>query len=391
MSIRKKLTILMLAIGLLPTAVIGAVSFATTSNELSTKTTEQLVSSVSKQEQKISGLLQLRQEDVSTLTNRFDLQSALGQYLSTGNESDRATLDTIIADNKTQTPDIQSITITDLNGRVLATTVDENRGKTLKPDDYYIPPNSSANITISEDENDSIDKLNITTQLSVNKKASGIIKVVFRIDDIVAAVQDYTGLGATGETVVASKDKAGNSISLFPLRFDTDAALTKSLNSLGLFDPTDTTKTVVDYRGKKVLVAPRTVGFADWVIATKIDLDEALAPIIQLRNTLIITLILSSVVIMLIAVWLTEFFTKPILYIANAAQLIGKGDFSARVNLKRNDEIGILGSSINTMGASLKDFVAHIETERNQLEVILNSATESILAIDKQGTVLIAN
>jgi PAS domain S-box-containing protein len=391
MSIRQKLTILMLAIGLVPTLVVSATGYLTTSNDLHTKTTDQLVSTAVKQEQKITGLLQQRQEDVTTLTNRFDLQSALGQYLATGENSDRDVMSTILQDRKAQTTEIQSVTITDLDGKVIASTLDSNVGKTLPLGDLYKSGEEST-VSVREDSRDNIDKLYITTNISVNKKDVGVIVAVFRIDDIVAAVQDYTGLGSTGETVVAYKDDEGHAISLFPLRFDTDAALSKDLDSMHLFDVLTTTpRTTTDYRGHEVIVAPRTIGFANWVLATKIDTDEALASILQLRNSLISLLIFSSAAVFVIALWLTRSFTQPILYLAEVAQRIGKGDFETRVNLKRGDEIGVLGDSINTMGVSLKDFVSHVEAQRNRLEIILNTTAESILAIDKEGTILITN
>ncbi len=391
MSIRQKLTVLMLAIGLVPTLVVSATGYLTTSNDLRTKTTDQLVSTAVKQEQKITGLLQQRQEDVTTLTNRFDLQSALGQYLGTGKASDRAAISAILQDRKAQTTEIQSVTITDTTGKVIATTLDSNVGRTLPITDLYKSTEEST-VTVREDTSDNIDKLYITTNLSVNKKDVGVLVAVFRIDDIVAAVQDYTGLGSTGETVVAYKDAEGHAVSLFPLRFNTDAALTKNLDSLHLFDAsTETSQTAIDYRGDEVIVAPRTIGFANWVLATKIDTAEALASIIQLRNSLITILIFSSVAVFVIALWLTRSFTQPILYLAEIAQRIGKGDFGTRVSLRRGDEIGVLGDSINTMGVSLKDFVSHVEAQRNRLEVILNTTAESILAIDKEGTILITN
>lgn len=391
MSIRTKLTILMLAIGLVPTLVVSAIGYLTTSNELRTKTVDQLVSTAVKQEQKITSLLQQRQEDVVTLTNRFDLQSALGMYLEDANEGNQAAIDTILQDRKAQTPDMQAITVMDLNGKVIATTLDDNRGKTLPLSDYAVESGEDTSVSVREDTRDGINKLYIATKLTVNKQETGVMLVVFRVDNIIAAVQDYTGLGSTGETVVAFKNSLGHAVSLFPLRFDTDAALSKQLDSLDLFSTTGTADSATDYRGHDVIVAPRAIGFANWVLATKIDTDEALASIIQLRNALITTLILSSAAVLLVALWLTGFFTKPILYLAEVAQRIGKGDFGVRVNLRRDDEIGLLGQSINSMGMSLHDFVSHIESQRSRLEVILNTTVESILAIDKEGTILITN
>lgn len=390
-SIRRRLTILMLIIGLVPTLVIGWVSFITTSNELYAKTVDQLTSTASKQEQKINGLLQQRQEGVTALTNRFDLQSALGEYLRAKDDAHHLQLGQILQDIKVQSTDTQSITVTNLQGKVLATTIEGQDGKALPAQDYAIAEGKESAVSVRKDDRDGVARLYITTKISVNKQQLGVVVVVYRIDDIIAAVQDYTGLGNTGETVVAGKDATGNAVSLFPLRFNTDAALSQNLNSLQLFQENDATKTAVDYRNKEVIVAPRSVGFADWIIATKIDTDEALAPIVQLRGTLVTLLALSSIAVFMIALWLTGYFTKPILLLAEIAQRIGKGDLAARINLRRRDEIGLLGENINAMGSSLKDFVTRIESERNRLEVVLNSTIESIVAIDKDGTILIAN
>src|SRR3954449_8886079 len=95
-SIRRTLTALMLVIGLLPVLVVSFIGYVTTSAELRNKTTNQLVSTAVKQEQKITSLLQQRQEYVTTLTNRFDLQSALGQYFASGKEADRVAIDAIL-------------------------------------------------------------------------------------------------------------------------------------------------------------------------------------------------------------------------------------------------------------------------------------------------------
>jgi two-component system, OmpR family, phosphate regulon sensor histidine kinase PhoR len=392
MSIRKKLTLLMLAIGLLPTLVVSVLAYITISNGLTRKTADQLISSATKQEQRINALLQKRQEEAIELSNKFDLQTALGSYLASSGKQGEEALHTILLDKKVSTPDIQTIHLADLDGTVIASTLRTSEGTQLSAQDTSMAEGQETSTTVREDPRDGIDKLYITTKLNVNKNESGLLSVIFRIDDIVAAVQDYTGLGSTGETVVAVKDKDGNAQSLFPLRFDTDAALNKNLNSLQLFSQFNNGyKDLTDYRGQPVMVAAKSIGFADWVIATKIDRAEALAQIDQLGNALVVIVVLSSAAIIVIALYFTRFFTKPILHIAQAAQRIGKGDFSAKVDLRRNDEIGTLGSSINAMGISLRDFVASIEAQRHRLEIILNSITESILAIDKHGRILIAN
>lgn len=391
MKIKQKLIALFLFIGLAPTLAVSFIAYITISNELRSTTTNQLSSIAIKQEQKINSLLQNKQEEVIKLTNNFNFQVALGGYLANHDVADKQAIDSILQTKQIEVSEIQAIYVADTSGKVLASTIDGTEGQKLKSQDYAIPADSDTAINVREDSRDGLNKLYITTQVTVNKKEAAIMNVVFRIDDIVAAVQDYTGLGSTGETIVASKS-GNNVVSLFPLRFNTDAALSQNLNSLNLFSgDSNGYRQATDYRGHAVMVASRSIGFADWVIATKMDHQEALAPINQLRNGLISIVIVSSVIIIFIALYFARFFTNPILKIARTSQQIGQGDFSAHIDLHRSDEIGELGTSINAMGLSLKEFVSRIESQRTRLEVILNSTAESILAIDKQGDIIIAN
>lgn len=392
MSIRKKLSLLLLVVGLVPTLVVSFVAYIIISNELTDRTVDQLASTAIKQEQKINGLLQTKQEEVVKLSNRFDLQSALGSYLSNKDDANRQAINSILLKKKVEVPDIQAIYLADLEGGIIGTTNGSDPSIRLAPEDYERNNGTETVTYVKEDERDGIIKLYITTKVSVNKQDAGYLNMIFRIDDIIAAIQDYTGLGATGETVVVSKNDSGDAVTLFPLRFDTDAALDVNLNSLSLFEHIGAPyRDVKDYRGESVMVAPRAVGFADWVIATKMDQSEALAPINQLRDTLILIVLILSAATVVIALYLTRFFTDPILRIAQAARLIGEGDLAARVDISRTDEIGALSNSINTMGHNLKALVTDIESQRNQLEIILNSTAESILAIDERGVIRIAN
>lgn len=383
MKLGQKLVGLLLLIGLVPTLTVSAVAYITISNQLEKTTTDQLTSIAIKQEQKISSLLQRKQEEVTKLSNRFDFQVALAQYIASNREADKATIVSILEAKKIEVPDIQAITLANAQGKVLASTLAQQNGTTT----VALP---TQGITIQEDTRDGLNKLYVTTSVSVNKKDAATLAVVFRTDDIVAAIQDYTGLGETGETVITQNDAKGNAVSLFPLRFNTDAALKTKLNSLNLQN-NSTYGVATDYRKQRVLTSSRSIGFANWTIGTKIDEKEAFEPIAQLRNSLITIVIISSVIITVIALYLGRFIARPIVTVARIAQQIGRGDLSAHVDIHRSDEIGTLADSVNSMGQSLKGFIGRVETQRNRLQIILDSTTESILAIDRSGTVIIAN
>jgi PAS domain S-box-containing protein len=392
MNIKQKLITLLLFISLVPSLTVGTIAYATISNDLTESTAYQLASVAIKQEQKINALLQQKQEEVIKLSNKYDFQIALGEYLRTKSRTDRNKVTTLLQATKTEVPDMQSIYVTDAAGVIIAATTVGEEDKKLDTADYFaVKPGEETSTTVHEDSRDGINKLYINTKISVNQQSAGVLSVVYRIDDIVAAIQDYTGLGVTGETVIAEKDDNGEAISLLPLRFDTDAALQTNLSTLHLFDTSGSYTYQTDYRGREVMVVPRSIGFADWAIATKIDKEEAFAPIYRLRNSLIGIFTGCLLAFTLIAFLLARVFTEPILHIARTAKRIGQGDFSARIGFKRKDEFGALGNSIDAMGLSLKEFVSSIEAQRNRLQIILNSTTESILAIDKAGSIIIAN
>ena len=133
------------------------------------------------------------------------------------------------------------------------------------------------------------------------------------------------------------------------------------------------------------------VGLSDWQVVTKIDRSEALASTEALRAAMGWIFFVVSVMIIVMALVLTRFFTRPILHMGRIARQIGTGDFSASVGFTRRDEIGALGRSIDSMRGNLSSLIRGIESQRERLEVILNTTTESIFAIDDEANVLLAN
>jgi len=75
------------------------------------------------------------------------------------------------------------------------------------------------------------------------------------------------------------------------------------------------------------------------------------------QNNLVSLIILFVALIiifsLLVAFFLTRNITRPLEELIDAAAMIGKGDSTARVMFTRNDEIGVLGNTINEMGKNV--------------------------------------
>lgn len=388
MNIRQKFITLLLLIGVTPVLVVSIVAYLSFSNSLLEKTTDQLNSTAIKQEQRISTYLQTRQEEVTKIANQYDLQVLTRQYLNAPTPQNREALKAVLQDKKIEVSIIQSMFLTDLKGKFLVSSTDDVEKKTVQG---ITEPGSGeeTSVSVRNDWSDGLSRVYITSVISVNKKRTALLNVVFRTDELVAIVQDYTGLDETGETVVVDRK---NNKSLFPLRFDTDASLKVDLSGLK-FDKAknDQYLTATDYRNHEVIVLAHQVGLSNWMVATKIDTSEALASIGTLRNTMLVIVGTAILIIMMVALYFTRLFTKPILEVSRVSERIGRGDFSARAEVDRKDEIGILASSVNTMGRNLRELIGNIESQRQRLQVILDSTTEAIFAIDANANIIMAN
>lgn len=388
-GVRQKLITLLLTIGLVPVVITGIIAFFTIRNELQDTTINQLQSTAIRQEQRINTLVQMRREEAIRFANQFDLQVAIAQYLENPDAAKKQELYTIIESEFLDVVGIQNIYLADLSSTVITSTVNSSGGSTLSGEEFTIPETEQTNISIRQDPLDNVDKMYITTRLSVNNQDVAYLVMTFLVNDIVAAVQDYTGLGSTGETVIASVSDS-ETVSLFPLRFDADAALSTRLDSLSKFDIT-IPFTGTDYRDQEVIVVERPIRFTDWVMAVKIDTLEAFLSINRFRDTLLVIIFISSFVIIAVSYIISGIVARRIGRMTVVAKQIGAGNLSARTNFSRKDEIGVLGRSIDTMGYSLGRFVHNLESERNRLSIIINNIYEGILAIDKNGHIILAN
>jgi signal transduction histidine kinase len=393
MNIRQKLIIILLFIALVPTLIISTVAYVSISNAITRTTVDQLASIAIKQQQRINTFLQKRNEDALRVTIQYDLQKALEQYFISGDKASLEEVDKILSSNKLGSQYINSIYVVDIKGLVLATTVLGSQGQTLKPEYYFVEPEQQTTASLKEDPKDGIDKLYVTTKVTISKKMVGTLVMIYRLDEIVSTVEDYTGLGASGETVIAKQDKDKNAISLFSLRFDQNAAFTTKLNSLDLFTSGDNVfMDKVDYRGKEVIVATKHIEGPGWAMATKIDTSEAFAPIVALRNILIIIVITSSLIIILAAYYFAKFFTSPITALTDKARLISQGDLTQRIDISSSDEIGTLASTFNTMTSKLQELYEGLEQKVREktaeLAQKLQESEQDKAKIDEQRSIL---
>jgi serine phosphatase RsbU (regulator of sigma subunit) len=212
----------------------------------------------------------------------------------------------------------------------------------------------------------------------------GVIALMINNDDAFEIINDYTGLGRTGETVVGAV-RDGEIILLAPTRHDPDAAFKRipleGANAKPLQDALRGGKgsgVSIDYRGQRVLAIWRYFPLR-WGMVVKIDADEAFAPVAQLRNLSLLITLLTLAAVVLTAQSVAHSLSEPIQKLTRHTELVSRGDLDQHIELSVDNEIGILATSFNQMTAQLKDSIHNLQettAARERIESELRVASE---------------
>ncbi|ADR33348.1 diguanylate cyclase [Sulfuricurvum kujiense DSM 16994] len=164
--------------------------------------------------------------------------------------------------------------------------------------------------------------------LDYDNRLIGVIVAEFSADNFFNQIQDYSGLGESGETLLG-KRSGDKIIFLNPLRHDPNAGMKRSASIDGklakpaIFGATghNGSGVSVDYRGISVLAAWRYVPTAGWGMVAKIDQNEALRPLETIRNSILLTVVVLLVIGAVFSFLMVKNITEPIETLANEAHL----------------------------------------------------------------------
>ncbi len=111
----------------------------------------------------------------------------------------------------------------------------------------------------------------------------------------------------------------------------------------------------------------------------------------NLKNAIFGIVIFITFLSLLGAFILSKNLSYPLKELASASKRLADGDFSARVNFKRKDEIGELAESFNKMSGELKRLFDNLTLKQEELNSIISSLEEGLLVLDKKGRIILSN
>ena len=90
--------------------------------------------------------------------------------------------------------------------------------------------------------------------------------------------------------------------------------------------------------------------------------------------------------------WLvTRRISRPLEWMTRGAERFGRGDLDHRLPIGGSREIAALAETLNAMAAQLGRSIQESARQRDELEAVLSSMQEGVLAVDNGGTVLDIN
>ncbi|HET6763261.1 MAG TPA: histidine kinase dimerization/phospho-acceptor domain-containing protein, partial [Longimicrobiaceae bacterium] len=79
--------------------------------------------------------------------------------------------------------------------------------------------------------------------------------------------------------------------------------------------------------------------------------------------------------------------TRPLRQLADVARAMAGGDLDRRARTPRRDELGELGDALDTLAAELKRRLGQLEGERAEMQALIDSMSEGVVAVGPDGTV----
>ncbi len=102
-------------------------------------------------------------------------------------------------------------------------------------------------------------------------------------------------------------------------------------------------------------------------------------------------LVFGLVISVLLTFLLSSTMVTPIRRLTEGSMRVAQGDFSHKIEVASQDEIGVLTDTFNDMAGQLQDTLRQVENERNKLDTLFLHMTDGVVAFSRQGQVIHSN
>lgn len=139
------------------------------------------------------------------------------------------------------------------------------------------------------------------------------------------------------------------------------------------------------------VAAPTKVGSETYIVRVSKRLTEIEALNDSILAVSVLMILSAAVLTLIVSVYVSKRITRPIDALTKIANQISDGDFGKKIYIKANDQIGELATAFNKMSQSLDFSVNELKQRNSELEAILNSMINGIIAVDRNKNIIMIN
>ncbi|GAB6108560.1 two-component system histidine kinase PnpS [Fusibacter bizertensis] len=128
-----------------------------------------------------------------------------------------------------------------------------------------------------------------------------------------------------------------------------------------------------------------------WIVRVSKQLVEIKDLNQHILNVAVISIICAAIFAMVMSIFVSKRITRPIDALTEVANEIAEGDFGRKIYITANDQIGELAQSFNKMSHTLSLSMNELRQRNSELEAILNSMINGIIAVDQKKNIILIN
>jgi two-component system, OmpR family, sensor histidine kinase VicK len=149
-----------------------------------------------------------------------------------------------------------------------------------------------------------------------------------------------------------------------------------------------------DKKRKRVLVRVTPIeidGEVKGTIYLEANIEKVFRQIDEVNRILAGGVAVSLSITIILGILIAQTMTRPISDMRRQAQAMAKGNFSRKVHVYGNDEMGQLAIAFNHLTNQLQESQSSTESERRKLASVLENMTDGVIATDRKGRVSLIN
>lgn len=299
-------------------------------------------------------------DNTALIASRTQMRISLDKWNRTKEQQHKDKITKILKDAQGNMSRLATIEVFDLAGKKVATTAPENSSDSDTSDHVFLIPEKDYAVRLIN-KGDGV--VQSAVRLIQDGRAIGYISVEFKADFLSDLIKDRSGLGITGEWLIAVRTTNGDALFAGPLRYDPDAAFTRRVSSerqdvpiiQALAGNEKIMRNAPDYTEERVRAFTRYIPEFNWGLVVKMDEKEVNASFDAANQSLIWLVGLVALISVLAGVVVAYFISRPIDHLKLMTNHLASGQFDIPPVTKGWQEAKELSQSFQDMAVSLKD------------------------------------